>query len=154
MNLLRVRQLYKILTHNFSSCNLLCLITIQQCLGRIARDEAADVLLWKNKKISGGALGVATAIWVFFELLEYHFLTLICHSLILVLTLLFLWSNAHTFIHKTAPHIPVVHLPEEPILQFAVALRIEINRGFTALRDIGSGRDLKKTLSLIQINLF
>ncbi|KAL5077040.1 hypothetical protein RYX36_016024 [Vicia faba] len=55
---------------------------------------------------------------------------------------------------RTAPHIPVVHLPEEPILQFAVALRIEINRGFTALRDIGSGRDLKKTLSLIQINLF
>ena len=55
---------------------------------------------------------------------------------------------------RTAPHISVVHLPEEPILQFAVALRIEINRGFTALRDIGSRRDLKKTLSLIQINLF
>ncbi|KAL5069473.1 hypothetical protein RYX36_020360 [Vicia faba] len=118
------------------------------------KERPADVLLWKNKKISGGALGVATAIWVFFELLQYHFLTLICHSSILVLALLFLWSNAHTFIHKTAPHIPVVHLPEEPILQFAVALRIEINRGFTALRDIGSGRDLKKTLSLIKINLF
>ncbi|KAL5099125.1 hypothetical protein RYX36_003452 [Vicia faba] len=49
---------------------------------------------------------------------------------------------------RTATHIPVVHLPEEPILQFAVALRIEINRGFTALRDIGSGRDLKKTLTV------
>ncbi|CAI8607603.1 unnamed protein product [Vicia faba] len=111
--------------------------------------KPADVLLWKNKKISGGALGVATAIWVFFELLEYHFLTLICHSSILVLALLFLWSNAHTFIHKTAPHIPIVHLPEEPILQFAAALRIEINRGFTALRDIGSGRDLKKLLGVV-----
>ncbi|KAI5393219.1 hypothetical protein KIW84_060370 [Lathyrus oleraceus] len=55
-------------------------------------------------------------------------------SSILVLALLFLWSNAHTFIHKTPPHIPLVHLPEEPFLQFASALRIEINRGFSALR--------------------
>ncbi|KAI5447727.1 hypothetical protein KIW84_015250 [Lathyrus oleraceus] len=51
----------------------------------------ADVFLWKNKKISAGALG-------------------------------------------TPPHIPLVHLPEEPFLQFASALRIEINRGFSALR--------------------
>ncbi|PNX77098.1 reticulon-like protein B1-like, partial [Trifolium pratense] len=105
---------------------------------------AADVFLWKNKKISAGALGVATAIWVFFELLEYHFLTLICHISILVLALLFLWSNAHTFLHKTPPRIPVVHLPEEPVLQIASALRIEINRGFSALHNIASGRDLKK----------
>ncbi|XP_045791104.1 reticulon-like protein B5 [Trifolium pratense] len=106
--------------------------------------KPADVFLWKNKKISAGALGVATAIWVFFELLEYHFLTLICHISILVLALLFLWSNAHTFLHKTPPRIPVVHLPEEPVLQIASALRIEINRGFSALHNIASGRDLKK----------
>ncbi|KAL5079642.1 hypothetical protein RYX36_008063, partial [Vicia faba] len=99
--------------------------------------KPADVLLWKNKKISGGALGVATAIWVFFGCLSTTFL-----------------PSFVTVRFWTAPHIPVVHLPEEPILQFAVALRIEINRGFTALHDIGSGRDLKKTLSLIEINLF
>nr|AFK38654.1 unknown [Medicago truncatula] len=85
----------------------------------------------------------------FFELLEYHFLTLICHISILVLALLFLWSNAHTFVHKTPPHIPIVHLPEEPFLQIASALRIEINRGFSALRDIGTGKDVKKFLIVI-----
>lgn len=61
---------------------------------------AADVILWRNKKISASVLGVATGVWVLFELLEYHLLTLVCHLLILALAVLFLWSNASTFIHK------------------------------------------------------
>ncbi|XP_057450588.1 reticulon-like protein B12 [Lotus japonicus] len=62
----------------------------------------ADVLLWKNKKVFAGALGraTATAVWLFFEFLEYHLLTPVCHILILSITLLFLWSNAHTLLHK------------------------------------------------------
>lgn len=111
--------------------------------------KPADVFLWKNKKVSAGAVGGATAVWVFFELFEYHFLTLICHISILLLALLFLWSNAHTFVHKTPPRIPEVHIPEEPFLQIASALRIEINRGFTALHNIASGRDLRKFLIAI-----
>ncbi|KAF3439949.1 hypothetical protein FNV43_RR18227 [Rhamnella rubrinervis] len=111
--------------------------------------KPADVLLWRNKKISASVLGGATAIWVFFELLEYHLLTLVCHILIVALAILFLWSNAHTFINKTPPRIPEVHLPEEPWLQVASALRIEINRGFAVLRSIASGRDLKKFLIVV-----
>ena len=61
---------------------------------------AADIFLWRNKKLSAGALGVATVIWVLFELLEYNVLTLVCHLLILALAILFLWSNATTFINK------------------------------------------------------
>ncbi|KAG4937126.1 hypothetical protein JHK85_052045 [Glycine max] len=63
-----------------------------------------------------------------------------------ILTVLFLWSNAHTFIHKSPPRIPEFHHPEEPFLQVAFALRIEINGGFAVLHSIGSGRDLKKFL--------
>jgi hypothetical protein len=111
--------------------------------------KPADVFLWKNKKVSAGVLGVATAIWVLFELIEYHLLTLLCHGAILALAVLFLWSNASTFINKSPPRIPVVHIPEEPVLQIAAALRMEINRGFEILRDIASGRDLKKFLSII-----
>ncbi|KAG6791652.1 hypothetical protein POTOM_000782 [Populus tomentosa] len=110
---------------------------------------AADVFLWRNKKISAGVLGGATAIWVLFELLEYNLVTLVCHCLILALALLFLWSNASTFINKSPPRIPEVCIPEEPVLQIAAALRIEINQGFSVLRDIASGRDLKKFLTVI-----
>ncbi|OWM72100.1 reticulon-like protein B1 [Punica granatum] len=111
--------------------------------------KPADVLLWRNKKISAGALGVATAIWVLFELMEYHLLTLVCHGLILVLAVLFLWANATTFINKSPPRIPEVYIPEEPVLQFASALRLEINRAVSVLRDIASGRELKKFLAVI-----
>ncbi|KAF2313395.1 hypothetical protein P3X46_030102 [Hevea brasiliensis] len=111
--------------------------------------KPADIFLWRNKKISGGILGGATAVWVLFELIEYHLLTLVCHGLILALAILFLWSNASTFINKSPPRIPEIHIPEEPVLQVAAALRIEINRAFSVLRDIASGRDLKKFLSVI-----
>ncbi|CAN1309081.1 Reticulon-like protein B5 [Linum perenne] len=111
--------------------------------------KAADVLLWRNKKATGVILGAATLIWVLFELVEYHLLTLVCHTLILSLALLFLWSNAHTLINKTPPRIPEVYLPEEPVLQAAAALRIEINQALALLRSIAAGKDLKKFLMVI-----
>ena len=61
---------------------------------------AADVFLWRNKKISAGVLGGATAVWIFFELLEYHLITLVCHLSIFSLAVLFLWSNASNFLNK------------------------------------------------------
>ncbi|KAK4490773.1 hypothetical protein RD792_001482 [Penstemon davidsonii] len=111
--------------------------------------KLADVLLWKDKKVSAGVLGGATAIWVLFDVLEYHFLTLVCHGLILSLAILFLWSNATTFIKKSPPRIPEVSIPEEPLLKFASALRCDINHAFAILRSIASGKDLKKFLCVI-----
>ncbi|XP_042036631.1 reticulon-like protein B4 [Salvia splendens] len=111
--------------------------------------KPADVFLWRNKKVSAGVLGGATAAYVLFDILEYHFLTLLCHGLMLGLVGLFLWSSANTFIKKSAPHIPQVIIPEEPVMKCASALRIEINRGFAVLRDIASGKDLKKFLSVV-----
>ncbi|CAF2039222.1 BnaA09g11380D [Brassica napus] len=111
--------------------------------------KPADIFLWRNKKVSGGVLGAATLSWILFELLQYNLLTLFGHVSILALAVLFLWSSATTFIHKTPPHIPEVHIPEEVVLQLASGLRIEINRGFTILRNIALGRDLKKFLMVV-----
>ncbi|KAH9603719.1 hypothetical protein KSS87_007075 [Heliosperma pusillum] len=110
---------------------------------------AADVFMWRNKKISATVLGVATVIWFLFELLEYHLLTLVCHILIFTLSVLFLWSNASKFVNKPPPRIPDVHIPENALLEFASALRFEINRALAVLRDIASGKDLKKFLAVI-----
>ncbi|KAL8200942.1 hypothetical protein R6Q57_012281 [Mikania cordata] len=111
--------------------------------------KLADLLLWKDKKVSGGILGGATTIWFLFEVLEYHLLTLVCHSLILTLALVFLWSNASTFIKKSPPKIPEVAIPEKPVMEIVSSLRIEINRGLAAICHIASGKDLKKFLSVI-----
>ncbi|XP_073297754.1 reticulon-like protein B5 [Primulina huaijiensis] len=111
--------------------------------------KPADIFLWRDKKISGGLLGVATAIWVLFELLEYHLLSLVCHILIFALAVLFLWSNASTFINKSPLKIPEVIIPEDIILSVASAFRVEFNRAFAIIRDIARGRDLKKFLAVI-----
>lgn len=52
----------------------------------------------------------------------------------------------HIWFCRSPPRIPDVHIPEDPLLQFSSALRIELNRGFDVLRDIASGRDPKKFL--------
>jgi low temperature requirement protein LtrA len=94
-------------------------------------------------------LAGATAIWLLFEVMEYHLLTLLCHCLILSLAVLFLWSNASTFINKSPPNIPEVKIPEDATVNLALSLRYEINRGFATLREIGHGRDLKKFLIVV-----
>lgn len=111
--------------------------------------KSADIFLWRNKRSSAIVLGAGTALWLFFELLEYHLITLVCHLLIVSLAVVFLWSNASVFIHKSPLHIPHIAVPEECVLEVASALRIEINRAFVVLREIGTGRDLKKFLSVI-----
>lgn len=61
---------------------------------------AADVLLWRNKKISASVLTGATVAWVLFEWLNYHFLTLFCFALVLGMLVQFLWSNASSLLNR------------------------------------------------------
>ncbi|XP_050221882.1 reticulon-like protein B5 [Mercurialis annua] len=111
--------------------------------------KPADVFLWRDKKISAGVLGSATVIWIFFELLEYHLITLICHIAILSLAVLFLWSNASTFINKSPPQFTVIVVPEKCVLEVASVLRMEINQALGILRDIAAGKDVKKFFTVI-----
>ncbi|KAG8086156.1 hypothetical protein GUJ93_ZPchr0010g11194 [Zizania palustris] len=111
--------------------------------------KPVDPFVWRNKRISGGVLACATAVWLLFGVMDYHLLTLLCHCIILTLATFFLWSNASTFVNKSPPNIPVVSIPEDLAVNVAQALRFEINRGFASLRDIGQGHELKKFLIVI-----
>ncbi|PKU86348.1 reticulon-like protein B2 isoform X1 [Dendrobium catenatum] len=111
--------------------------------------KPADLFLWRDKKASAAVLGGATVIWVLFELMEYHLLTLVCHCLILSLSILFFWSNATTFIKKSPPQIPQLSISEDLVVNIARSLRFEINRSLAILREIASGHDLKKFLAVI-----
>ncbi|CAN6443926.1 unnamed protein product [Victoria cruziana] len=111
--------------------------------------KPADVFLWRNKKISSGVLGGVTVVWLLFEWLGYHLLTLVCHCLILTLATIFLWSNATLFVNKTPPQIPRVHIPEDVVVNIALGLRFELKRALSLLREVALGRDLKKFLGVI-----
>lgn len=52
------------------------------------------------------------------------------------------------FLYRSPPRIPEVQLSEEPFLQVAAALRFEINRALAVLRQIASGKELKKFLAV------
>jgi hypothetical protein len=55
--------------------------------------------------------------------------------------------------YRSPPRIPQVHLPEEPVLQVASALCVEINGAFVVLRSIAAGKDLKKFLIVCFLNI-
>lgn len=57
----------------------------------------------------------------------------------------------HVLYARSPPHIPEVSIPEELTVDIALSLRYEINRGLAVLREIASGRDLKKFLSVCLI---
>ncbi|URE00335.1 Reticulon-like protein [Musa troglodytarum] len=66
--------------------------------------KSADIILWRNKQQSGSILAGVTVIWLLFEWIGYHLLTFICHSLILLLAVSYLWSNAALFVNRYEPY--------------------------------------------------
>ncbi|KAK1610274.1 hypothetical protein QYE76_033947 [Lolium multiflorum] len=111
--------------------------------------KAADVLLWKDKKTTAVVIGGTTVLWILFEVLDYHLLTLISHVMIGVLAVLFLWSKAMTFIKKSPPDFPVIQISEDAAVNVARALRNDVNRALHLFREIALGHDLKKFLGVI-----
>ncbi|XP_039062001.1 reticulon-like protein B1 [Hibiscus syriacus] len=119
---------------------------LRQVLGA---GKSADILLWRNKRVSGSVLGGVSAFWFLFEVLDYHLITLICHILILSLSVLFLWSNVSNFINNSPPNIPEVVISEKSLLKAASCLTTEINRAMNVVRTIATGKHLKTFLGAI-----
>ncbi|CAL4944704.1 unnamed protein product [Urochloa decumbens] len=104
---------------------------------------AADVLLWRNKKISSSVLALATAIWVFFEWLDYHFLTIISFALVLGMVVQFVWSNFSNMLSGSPSQVPRVELPADLFVNIAVAIGAQVNKFLSFLQDVSCERNLK-----------
>ncbi|KAH0454998.1 hypothetical protein IEQ34_016922 [Dendrobium chrysotoxum] len=111
--------------------------------------KSADIILWRNKHTSGGILASVTVIWLLFEWVGYHLITFICHSLMIFLAALFLWSNAASFLDRNPPKFLEVILSEELFLTVAQAVRFHINDAYATFRFVASGKDLKTFLMAI-----
>ncbi len=111
--------------------------------------KAADLILWRDKQRSASVLAGATVLWILFECMEYHFLTFVCHVLILSLAILFIWINSAAFLKRSPPHIPEIVIPEATIHNCASEFRVEVNRGFAVLHEVATGKDLKKYLLVV-----
>lgn len=105
--------------------------------------KSADVFLWRNKKISSSVLVGATLVWVFFEWLDYHFLTLICFGLVIGLIVQFVWSNASGIINQSPSEVPRLVLPNDFFVNAAVSVGGQVNLFLGFIQDVACGRDLK-----------
>ncbi|PON35531.1 Reticulon [Parasponia andersonii] len=111
--------------------------------------KSADVLLWRNKKISASVLTGATTIWVVFEWLNYNFLTILCFVLVLGILAQFVWSNASGIFNRSPSKVPRLVLPKEFFVNIAVSVGREVNRALEFLQDVACGGNLKQLLVVI-----
>lgn len=112
--------------------------------GVLGGGKPADVLLWRNKKISSSVLALATAIWVFFEWLDYHFLTIVSFALVLGMVVQFVWSNFSNMLSSgSRSQVPRVELPDELFVNIAVAIGAQVNKFLCFLQDVSCERNLK-----------
>ncbi|ONK81743.1 uncharacterized protein A4U43_C01F32430 [Asparagus officinalis] len=89
--------------------------------------RVANILLWRNKQLSAGILAGVTLIWFLFEVMEYHFLTLLCHVFILTMLVIFIWSNVAPLFGRNPPRIPEFILSEHAFRNYAIAFHSRFN---------------------------
>ncbi|EOA31315.1 hypothetical protein CARUB_v10014488mg [Capsella rubella] len=111
--------------------------------------KSADVLLWRNKKISASVLMGATAIWVLFEWINFHFLSLLCYALLLGMIAQFVWCNASGFLNRSQSRVPRLVLPKDFFAEVGVAIGTEVNRGLLFLQDVACKGTLKQFLMAV-----
>ncbi|WOH03586.1 hypothetical protein DCAR_0622985 [Daucus carota subsp. sativus] len=110
---------------------------------------SADVLLWRNKKISGSVISGFTAVWVLFEWLNYHFLQLFCFAVVLGMLGQFVLSNASAIFKRSPPKVPRLLLPDNLFVNIAIFIGAELNRGLGFLQDVACGGNIKQFLVVV-----
>ncbi|XP_062145443.1 reticulon-like protein B14 [Alnus glutinosa] len=100
--------------------------------------KVADILLWKNNKLSAAVLAGFTIIWLLFEVAEYHFVTLLCHLLIITMLIIFIWFKAAGLTERSPPSIQEIRLSESTCRH----LLAKVNWFLFKFYEISSGKDL------------
>ncbi|KAL3501772.1 hypothetical protein ACH5RR_036221 [Cinchona calisaya] len=100
--------------------------------------KVADILLWKNKNLSAAILIVFTLIWFLFEVVEYNFITLLCHIAIIIMLIMFIWSTGAGFVDWSPPDFHAITVSEATFRW----LFAKINWLLMKFYDISSGKDL------------
>ncbi|XP_020530027.1 reticulon-like protein B9 isoform X2 [Amborella trichopoda] len=104
------------------------------------KGKVTDVLLWKDWKLSLGVLAGVTAVWLVFEVMEYHFMTVMCYASILAMVLLFVWCNGAAFVDRP-PKISELMISEALFKEVAHVLHSKLTYFMVVLQDMASGKD-------------
>ncbi|XP_030521710.2 reticulon-like protein B9 [Rhodamnia argentea] len=100
--------------------------------------QVADILLWRNRNVSAALLAGTTLIWFLFEVVEYNFVTLLCHLSLTAMLVIFIWQKAAEIFNWEAPKIPQVMFTFDHI---ASTFHGRFNQLLLELIYIASGRN-------------
>lgn len=111
--------------------------------------KSADVLLWRNKKISASVLTAATVTWVLFEWLNYNFLTILSFVLVMGMLAQLVWKNVSGILNRSPTNIPRLVVPVEVFVNIANLIGAEVNRGLSFLQDVSTKGNMKQFLVVV-----
>ncbi|XP_020210654.1 reticulon-like protein B14 [Cajanus cajan] len=100
--------------------------------------KLADILLWKDKISAAAIVAGFSIIWFLFEVVECHFVTLLCYIIMAIMLVLFVWYNAAGLITWSLPQIYDFEIPEPTFRYFYKKLNSFLRKFY----DISTGKDL------------
>lgn len=128
--------------------------TVHQILGG---GLVADVVLWRQRNVSLGVLSMTLLVWLVFERSGYTLMSLSSSVVLLLTTILFVWSKAAALLNRPAPPLPDVYLSEELVAELGEFVRTHINTLITVCRDVALGKNsrlfLRVSLCLLLISV-
>ncbi|THG15873.1 hypothetical protein TEA_018612 [Camellia sinensis var. sinensis] len=104
---------------------------------------AADVILWKRRRVSCGIIVVATVAWFLLERSGLSFLSICSDVLLILIALPFLRANYASFRNKPIQTLPELVLSEEMVTNAAASFRVKINYALLMAHDITIGKDFR-----------
>ncbi|XP_059641265.1 reticulon-like protein B9 isoform X2 [Cornus florida] len=106
--------------------------------------QVADVLLWRNKKVSATLLVGIAVIWFLFEVVEYNLVTLLSQFFITSMLVIFIWfKSADTFNWTTTPRIPEMISKESTFRDVSSTLHAKFNHFLSSFLYVACGNDPK-----------
>ncbi|XP_077236923.1 reticulon-like protein B16 isoform X2 [Tasmannia lanceolata] len=105
--------------------------------------KAADVILWKQGRISFGIIIVATIAWLIFERSGLSFLTVSSDILLILIVTQFVRANSAVLLNKQLKPLPELVLSEEMVNNAAASFRVKINYMLLMAHDITLGKDFR-----------
>ncbi|KAL1221630.1 Reticulon-like protein B9 [Cardamine amara subsp. amara] len=103
--------------------------------------KVADILLWREPKIAATLVIGVSLLWFLMEVVEYNFITLICHASMSSMLLFFIWSTVSDFLNWERPIMPELVLDESSFKELSRSFYVRFNQILSKLLDIAYGRD-------------
>ncbi|KAI3733929.1 hypothetical protein L6452_13388 [Arctium lappa] len=87
--------------------------TIERYLhSTVGKGQVADVLLWRNTRLSASLLLGFTTMWFLFEVYEYNFISLLCHIAILAMLIIYVTYTTAKFSQWDLPDFEELTIQE------------------------------------------